>query len=342
MSEETKTELKLPKSYKRPSEAEYAKANYSMPYEEFFTRHEAELAAQYASGEVTDEMFDEDMRLSKLDEMADADNDGLPDVLHVKSQVRAVGNRTLRARHPTRHRFKQYLFGNPSLRLVRKRVLRLSAAQVRAGIDELIDKEAAGILSVHAPNGARIDLAALKDGQVVMAQLPAPAPLPNKPLDSAANDVPAGENMPQHLGGTFPGDPIAQQTAARLSAEKQEAAEKKEPPPAALGSGVDPLDPAGAPMAPEGTPPTSVSTELEQPPLGVDGNTAPVQDQLPKDSEASVEAPPAVEEAATPALTTTEVIQPPAAEAEPEVKEEPAKTESSSSHKGGGKKGGRK
>lgn len=315
---EANTELKLPKNYKRPSLEEFTGPGHNYPadrYEEFFKHHEERLAEAYASGELTDEMFDEELRLRKQmeDEMADRDNDGLPDVLHVKSQVRAVGNRTLRARHPTRHRFKQYLFGNPSLRLVRKRVLRVSAAQVRVGLDELIAKEAAGILSVHAPNGARIDLAALKAGQVVMAQLPPTPPLPNKPLDSVANDIPAGENMAQYLGGTFAGDPIAAKTAEDMAAGKAEEAERKQP--ADLDSGTDPLDPAGAAAAPVVT----------------DGEPASAQE-----GEASLEAPPVPE--VDPALAATEVAEPPAPEP-PASKDESSKTESSARSS---KKGGRK
>ncbi len=317
MSEETKTELKLPRNYKRPSLEEFVAAHYQAEnYESFFAKHEAELSAKYTSGVLTDEQYDEDLRLrSELEkEMADADGDGLPDVLHVKSQVRAVANRTLRARHPTRHRFKQYLFGNPSLRLVRKRVLRLSAAQVRAGLDELLEKEAAGILTVHAPNGQRVNLRALKTGRVELAPLVVTPPLPNPPLDSAANDLPGGENMPQFQGGTFPNDPAAEVVLERIAAEKQDEAEKKglDLPPADLTGDVDPADPA-------------LPTELEQPPMGVDGNTAPIVDQLPKDSEASVEAP---------APEQTPVVEDPAVE---ESKEEASK--GSGKH---GKKGGKR
>lgn len=315
MSENTKTELKLPSKYTRPSYAAFKAAGYTESTEEdyvkFFEGHEAMLAEKYASGEITEENF-----VSDTDEMTDADHDGLPDILHVRSQVRAPGNRTLRARQPTRHRFKQYLFADPSKRLVRKRPLRVSASAVRANLDELIEKEAAGILSVHAPNGARINLAALKAGQVVMAQLPPPAPLPNKPLDSAANDTPAGEAMPQFLGGTFAGDPIAAQTAATLASEKQEEADRKAPEAtleltAADTSGTtsvsDPVDPAGA------------TEQVEQPPS----------------AEVSAEAAPVVEEAVAPALATTEVAAP--------APEEPAhKESSSSSSKKGGKKGGSK
>lgn len=286
-------ELMLPKKYKRPSFEEFtATPGYKdfdqEGYVRFFENYESRLSEQYAAGEVTDEDDFEDGPSS--DEMVDADGDGLPDILHVRSAVRATNNRTLRARQPTRHRFKQYLFADPSKRLVRKRPLKVPASDVRKNLDELIAKEAAGILSVHAPNGQRVDLKALKAGRVSLAPAPLPAPLPNKPLDSAANDVPAGENVQRYLGGTFTGDPIAQQVAADMAHQKQEEADKKGAGTLVTGGSLDPVDAV-----------TGVSTELEQPPVGVDGEQTPVVDQLPKDSEASVEAPttdPLLEEAA--------------------------------------------
>lgn len=303
--------LKLPAKYKRPTVDQFVQSGYEADdYEAYFERHEADLAEAYASGRITDANFGE---IYGLDEMTDADGDGLPDILHVRSQVRAQSNRTQRARHPTRHRFKQYLFADPSKRLVRKRPLRVSAELVRANIDELIEKERIGILSVHAPNGARIDLAALKAGRVVMAAVaPTPA-LPNPPLDSAANDTPAGENMQQYLGGTFVNDPAADAVLEDMTAEKEAEVAKKEtsglpPGPAAppalpasteAGDFVDPAAPDEPPAPPAPAPAPApdepaapvVSTELEQPPMGVDGNTAPIQPAPNTDTETSVETP---------------------------------------------------
>lgn len=343
MSEETKTELKLPKAYVRPSLAEFTSPDHGYKaedYESFFGKFEAELAAQYASGEVTDETF-VDIRDPDFDEMTDADGDGLPDTLHVKSQVRAQGDRTQRARHPTRHRFKQYLFADPSKRLVRKRPLRVSAELVRANLDELIAKEKVGILSVHAPNGQRIDLVALKAGRVVMAALPATPPLPNPPLDSAANDTPAGENMQQYLGGTFVNDPAADEVVDEMTAEKEAEAAKKDPEgtreAAAEGSAdfVDPAAPAAPPASDAPVAPV-VPTELTQPPMGVDGNLAPIQPAPGTNTETSVETPtsPAFKgEAAAqqdPALVNTELVK-------PAEEDEPTKTESAASSKGSSK-----
>lgn len=306
MSEETKTELKLPKNYRRPSLAEFTGPGHRYPaerYEGFFQRHEEQLSEAMTSGELTDELFDEDLRKrGKLDdegnliedEMADEDHDGLPDVLHVKSQVRAQANRTQRARHPTRHRFKQYLFSDPSKRLVRKRPLRIPAALVRANLDELIDKEAAGILSVHAPNGQRIDLAALKAGRVVMSALPATPPLANPPLDSVANDTPGGEHMQQYLGGTYVNDPAADEVVEEMLAEKAAEVAKKERGTNAEESGGEPgeeVDPAADPATPAAPEAPVVPTELEQPPIGVDGTATPIAAAPDTNTETSTETP---------------------------------------------------
>lgn len=305
MSEETKTELKLPKAYVRPSLAEFTSPGHGYKaedYESFFGKLEAELAAQYASGAVTDENFVDIRDPDFEDDMTDADGDGLPDILHVKSQVRAQDNRSQRAQHPTRHRFKQYLFADPSKRLVRKRPLRVAASDVRANLDELIEKERIGILSVHAPNGARIDLAALKAGRVVMSAVPLAPPLPNPPLDSAANDTPAGENMQQYLGGTFINDPAADDVIEEMTAEKEAEAAKK--------------DPAGTKEA---------TTE------GTGDFVDPASSVEPAVLSASTESSstPAEENEQGLALANTELVEP--------AKEESAKTESSSSAKGGSK-----
>lgn len=298
MSEETKTELKLPKAYKRPSYQVFKSTpGYENRTEEeyvaFFEGHEKYLAEQYASGEVTDESF----RADSDDEMRDGDGDGLPDVLHVKSQVRSVATRTIRTRQPTRHRFKQYLFGNPSLRLIRRRVLRVRTADVRIerNLDELITKEAAGVLSVHLPNGQRLDLQQLKRGAIVLSTQAAAPALPNPPLDSAASDIPAGENMPQHLGGTFPGDPAAARALEAMRQDKAAELEGK----VDLGDGVDAdsagdfVDPAAARAAGADGKATEVivPTELEQPPTGPSGELTPIAPAPETNTELSVEAP---------------------------------------------------
>jgi len=359
MSEDTKTELKFPKAYVRPTLKRYLSQGYSEEnYEKSMAEYESALSVAYTSGALTDEAYEAEVAARAEDdledEMVDADGDGLPDLLHVRSQVRAVGNRTQRARNPTRHRFKQYLFADPSKRLVRKRPLRVSAELVRANLDELIEKERVGILSVHAPNGARIDLAALKAGRVVMSAVAPTPPMPNPPLDSAANDTPAGEAMPQYLDGTFVNDPAADDAVDAMKAEKEAEIAKKESPgsgeASTEGSGdfVDPADPAkpAATPAPDAAATTTpvVPTELEQPPVGVDGNLTPIQPAPDTNTETSTETPTApafkgeAEEQQDPALADTdteaEAVEPP--------KDEPAKTGSSSSSKGGSSKSHKK
>lgn len=161
----------------------------------------------------------------------------LPAVLHVRSQVRRQATRTQRATAPTRHRFKQYLFGDPSHRLIRNRNLSVQTSRALAGIDELIEKERLGLLTVHLPNGARVDLIALKAAELKVYGLPLPAPQPNPPLDSIANDDPAGNPMPQYIEGSFPGDPAAERALENMLKDKQNELSDDE---------TDPLDGADA------------------------------------------------------------------------------------------------
>lgn len=263
--------LALPRGYKRPSIEEFVAAHYdAKDYEQFFQAHEARLAAAYASGEVTDESYGYSVtgtgQQTPLVE-------GLPDALHIQSQVRKVGTRTTRARQPTRHRFKQYLFGDPSKRLVRSRKVGITSQELVDNFDELLAKEAAGILSVHTTDGRRVNLEVLRqrlsgerpaeveqeeleqdgqDGPVVntaptastaplIEEPPPPAPLPNPPLDSAANDTPAGVDMPLHVDGTFPGDPAAQRALERMADDKSREIERNAEDPASA-----PADPTAA------------------------------------------------------------------------------------------------
>lgn len=237
--------LTLPRDYKRPSLEEFVAANYdAKDYEQFFQAHEARLAAAYAAGEVTDESY----RRTKQ-QAQEPLVEGLPDALHVQSQVRRVGTRTTRVRQPTRHRFKQYLFGDPSKRLVRNGKVSITSRDLVTNLDELRSKERAGILSVHATDGRRVNLDELArrlSGEApeeqpeqntpvgeppaapapLLSEPPAPAPLPNPPLDSIANDTPAGENRPMFVDGTFPGDPAAERALERMTEDKSREIER--------------------------------------------------------------------------------------------------------------------
>lgn len=182
--------------------------------------------------------------------------DGLPNTLHVVSQVRRVGTRTARATSPTRHRFKQYLFGNPSHRLVRNRKLALHTSKVLANIDELILKEKQGILSVHHADGRRVNLLALKNEEfddVFAAARPA-APQANFPLDSIANDTPSGIPFPIFVEGTWDGDPARERALKSMRADKaaelgEDQDEAKDP---ALDDSLDEEDDAEDDTADEG------------------------------------------------------------------------------------------
>lgn len=144
-----------------------------------------------------------------------------PEFLKVRSQVRRVGTRTQRATSSTRHRFKQYLFNDPSHRLVRNGERTVPAAKVVKHIDELIKKEADGILSVHTLDGRKVNLQALKAGIMDVAAAALPAPQPNPPLDSIANDTPSGNPMPIFIDGTFPGDATADRALGHMLADKR-------------------------------------------------------------------------------------------------------------------------
>ena len=216
-------DLVLPRKYRRPTLAEFVAAGYlAERYESHIASHEAQLAEAYASGEVTDESFGSDSPTSSA---------GLPDTFHVRSQVRQVATRTLRAKQPTRHRFKQYLFGNPSKRLTRKRPVRITSDELLGNLSELREKEAAGILSVHALDGRRVNLSSLSPRGIERPEFLAPsvppAPLPHPPLDSLANDVPAGEAQAQYVDGTFSGDPAAQRAVERITQEKEREASRQ-------------------------------------------------------------------------------------------------------------------
>lgn len=148
------------------------------------------------------------------------ENMTVPEYFQVQSQVRRVATRSKRAAAPTRHRFKQFLFGNPSFRMVRGRNVKVPAMVVLTNLDELIAKEEAGLLSVHLPDGRYIDLMALKAGQLAAASVPTPAPQPNPPLDSITQDVNGGQHIPEMLDGTYYNDPAAERAVENMLKDK--------------------------------------------------------------------------------------------------------------------------
>lgn len=146
--------------------------------------------------------------------------DGIPDQLMVCSQVRKLASRILRRQQPTRHRFKQYLFSDPSKRILRNRPVRITAADLVKNFAELEAKEACGILAVHTLDGRRLDLASLREGILSLSAKVPSETKPNPPLDSIANDTPAGIPMAQFIDGTFDGDPAAERVLAEITAQK--------------------------------------------------------------------------------------------------------------------------
>lgn len=146
--------------------------------------------------------------------------EGIPEQLMVCSQVRKLASRTLRRQQPTRHRFKQYLFSDPSKRILRNRPVRITAEDLVKNFDELQAKEACGILAVHTLDGRRLDLASLRDGILSLSAKVPSDTKPNPPLDSIANDTPTGIAMSQFIDGTFDGDPAAERVLSELTAQK--------------------------------------------------------------------------------------------------------------------------
>lgn len=113
----------------------------------------------------------------------------------VHSTVRGRHNRTLRAQSPVHHTLTQHLAGG-DYRLVRGRPVQLTEEKFQLLLPELREKAAAGILEVKTLDGRLVDLTTLET-----STLPAPVPAPHPPLDSIANDKPAGNPMPQFPGG---------------------------------------------------------------------------------------------------------------------------------------------
>lgn len=228
----------------------------------------------------------------------------LPNVLVVRSQVRRIATRTTRARSPSRHRFKQFLFGDPSYRLVRNGERQVATSKILANLNELIDKETLGLLSVHFIDGRRLNLEFLKGGLVEVEAPPLPALPPNPPLDSAANDDPSGIPMTTFIDGTFPGDPAAATTIEQMLKDK--AAEQGDLP---GEEGSDPL---------------------------LDGG---IDDELPReDTQTDIS-----EESVGEITETNEVLETPVPDTVPDIKAPPAPAfAQGQQHPKGGKKGNKR
>lgn len=119
----------------------------------------------------------------------------MPTMYTIHSTVRGRHNRTQRAMSPTHLRFQQRI-GAEQSRLLRGRPLHITEDKLLRDLEELKTKQRQGILEVRTADGRRFDLETLRP-----APLAAPTPLPNPPLDSAANDKPAGQPIPSFEGG---------------------------------------------------------------------------------------------------------------------------------------------
>lgn len=102
----------------------------------------------------------------------------------IHNGTRSRTNRTLRATMPEHGGYKQYVLGH---RLVSGRPIPITEETLKDNLSELREKESFGLVYVTDLHFAPVDLTTLSVGP-----LPAESPLPNPPLDSAKNDIPAG------------------------------------------------------------------------------------------------------------------------------------------------------
>ena len=130
----------------------------------------------------------------------------------VHNGSRHVGNRTLRALQPEHGGHKQYVCGN-SFRLLRGRAVALTEPQLQEHLVELREKAARGLVYLTAADGSPVDIDTLE----VRAPVPA-SPLPNPPLDSAANDKNAGHKMGSIRGEPAPPRTFVMPVAAPMAA----------------------------------------------------------------------------------------------------------------------------
>lgn len=122
------------------------------------------------------------------------------ELFHIHNLVRRVETRLDRAVSPTRHRMN-ILLGGGLIRIVRGRHAVVTRSTLVRLLNELVQKETAGMIKVTTPAGVRIDLATLGASGVAKKSAPRPKP----PLDAAARDQSfehgVGENLPTVPGG---------------------------------------------------------------------------------------------------------------------------------------------
>jgi hypothetical protein len=108
----------------------------------------------------------------------------------IHSTVRAKHTRTARTASPGTTRLKQFV-GRNQTRLVRGRPIFMDEDELVECIDDLREKENAGVIEVRSEDGRLLDLRTL-----ALAEAKASVPLANPPLDSLANDPKRGQYMP--------------------------------------------------------------------------------------------------------------------------------------------------
>lgn len=145
---------------------------------------------------------------------------------HVISTSRSIRTRTVRAQNATHSGLKQFIGGTH--RLIRKRPLVLSEAEVMKYLKELREKQAIGMLEVQTPDGRLVDLITFK-----VAPTPVTPPKPKPPLDSIANDDAWGEKMENVPAGKPMQDAMEELEKKELAkaAEEEVTADTEPPPP---------------------------------------------------------------------------------------------------------------
>ena len=221
------------------------------------------------------------------------DSSALPEKFFVHNMVRRIETRRARAASPRRHRFKQYLFGDPSRRLVRSRPLAITRDELVKHIEELRRRRREGLIEVKTPDGRFLDLETLNIGRA------APVPQqPHPPLDSVENDRPAGVMASSMPGGMPYGDPAAARSAQKLGEEKLKEAEGADEPPSHLSQHVpsqkDVDATGGGPSLEE-----SESVQDTEPPPTEEAPAEPVAEELSGDPEPAAEEPMIAEEEPT-------------------------------------------
>lgn len=112
-------------------------------------------------------------------------------IFKVHSGVRKRHNKLLRKKTPGRADFVQRFIGGDIV-VRRNRPATITESKLKAHLPEFERAYNEGRAEVRTPTGLLVDLKTLK----TVETLPASAAQPHPPLDSAANDKPAGEKMP--------------------------------------------------------------------------------------------------------------------------------------------------